>query len=533
MRARRILLALFFLPVPAAAGAGVRLNEILYDPAGPDGGAEYVELYCAGASPCPLEGLSLHFVNGSDPGRARELHRFGPSAPLPPGGFLVLGGSLVAARDIELALGLQNGPDALQLHGPGGTIVDAVAWGEGAPGGEGAPAPDPSGQPIGRVPDGADSGDNAADFVVLPAPSPSRPNARANDFALLSWEFTPAWLPRPGSAVLQLEWQAIGYAPRQEATLAWAAGAPRPLAVDRGDTACTELPLELGPGVEQSIGILLRAGADTLLALRLPVAVGPGELVLNEAMPRPASGRSEWIELHNRGGVERSLTGWTVEDADGAPREIGELRVPPGGFLVLADDPDALVGAAGPVARPEGGWPTLNNGDREELGVADWLRLRDADGRCVDELRWTASQLEEAGRALERTRVGPRSPASWVVGPAEPSPGAPNAAALVPLPGQDGLALHPQPVRFGAGEVLHIRLRSPRPGEYRAWVVDLAGEPVAELGALPSDGLAHWIWAGADSAGRRVPAGAYVLLAAAADEAQAAWRSLLIVGAAR
>lgn len=395
------------------------------------------------------------------------------------------------------------------------------------------PAADPSGLPIGRVPDGADSGDNQVDLVVLPAPSPGRPNARADDFLLLGWELDPAWLPRPGPATLRLQLQASGFAPWQQATLEWAGGGPEALAAARSETLEVALPLELGGGTAQSVGIRLVAGADTLLARSLPVAVGPGEVVLNEVMPRPSSGRTEWFELHNRGGVELDLAGWSVSDADGGPRELGELRLPPGGFLVFAADPAALGAAEGAVLRPAGGWPSLNNGDREELGVADWLRLHDVEGRCVDELRWSASQLPEPGRALERTRVGPRSPSSWVLAPGKPSPGAANAAALVPLPGEDGLALHPQPVRFAEGEVLHIRLRSPRPGNYRAWLVDLAGEPLRELGELPSDGLAHWIWTGEDRGGRRIPAGAYVLLASTAEEARPAWKALVIVGAGR
>lgn len=127
MRACRTLLALALIPAAGAAHAGLQLNEILYDPPGPDGGAEYVELYCSGPPRCELEGVSLHFVNGNDPGSAREIFRFGPSAPLAVGAFLVLGGTLVAARDVELALGLQNGPDALQLRDPGGGLLDAMA----------------------------------------------------------------------------------------------------------------------------------------------------------------------------------------------------------------------------------------------------------------------------------------------------------------------------------------------------------------------------------------------------------------------
>ena len=47
------------------AGGELVLNEVLYDPAGPDGGHEFVEIYNCGTAPVSLAGVRLLFANGA------------------------------------------------------------------------------------------------------------------------------------------------------------------------------------------------------------------------------------------------------------------------------------------------------------------------------------------------------------------------------------------------------------------------------------------------------------------------------------
>jgi hypothetical protein len=188
------VLALFPLgSVPGTARALPLVSEVFYDASGSDDGLSFVELY--GAPGTDLAGLVLEGVNGAGGGLTHSLALAGA---IPAEGFFVLaddrgdGGSNVAGADLILDFDLQNGPDSVVLRGPGG-VQDAVGYGAFGPGdvfaGEGAPAPDPpAGSSVARRFANVDTGDNAADFVALAAPTPG------------SGDLAP--VPEPASAAL-------------------------------------------------------------------------------------------------------------------------------------------------------------------------------------------------------------------------------------------------------------------------------------------------------------------------------------------
>ncbi len=99
----------------------------------------------------------------------------------------------VANADLILDFDFQNGPDSVVLRfGP--DAIDAVGYGVFGAGdvfaGEGAAAPDaPAGSSLARLFANADTGDNAADFAVLAAPTPG---------------VAAVAVPEPGSASLLL-----------------------------------------------------------------------------------------------------------------------------------------------------------------------------------------------------------------------------------------------------------------------------------------------------------------------------------------
>jgi hypothetical protein len=163
--------------LPSAAAASPLISEAFYDAVGSDDGVSFVELY--GAPGTSLEGLVIEGVNGSNGAVAPSLALAGA---LPADGFFVVadgladGSTNVANADLILNFDLQNGPDSLVLRA-GATVLDALAYGVFAEGeiaaGEGSPAPDPpAGSSLARRFADVDSGDNAADFVALAAPTP-------------------------------------------------------------------------------------------------------------------------------------------------------------------------------------------------------------------------------------------------------------------------------------------------------------------------------------------------------------------------
>lgn len=160
----------------APAAATPLLSELLYDAEGADAGRVFVELH--GTPGAALDGLVLEGVNGSDGGVTDTLAL---SGAFPEDGVFVVadgegGETQVAGADLVADFDPQNGPDSVQLRGPEG-VIDALGYGDFGTddvfAGEGAPASDATaGASLARRAAGLDTGDNAADFVLLSEPTP-------------------------------------------------------------------------------------------------------------------------------------------------------------------------------------------------------------------------------------------------------------------------------------------------------------------------------------------------------------------------
>jgi hypothetical protein len=169
-----------------ACAAQLVINEIDYDQVGSDS-AELVEIYNASACDLPTAGLTLALVNGgvTPPAAYAQVPLDGVAPVIPGDGYLVVGAASVIASlppgvlAVDLGTTIQNGsPDGARLE-LGGTTLDSLSYGGALAGAtEGVAAPsDPGAGSIGRCPDGRDSDDNAADFVVSATPTPGAPNA--------------------------------------------------------------------------------------------------------------------------------------------------------------------------------------------------------------------------------------------------------------------------------------------------------------------------------------------------------------------
>ncbi len=169
----------------AAAGNGLVINEVNYDMGGTED-QEFVEIVNAGNAPVALSGWRLELVNGRDGAvyAAYDLDG-GGAAELAPGAYLLVADqSVVAPAGVPVVRlpsasnnnhNIENGdPDGMRLINGANpdAPVDGVSYGGPLAGtGEGASsAPDDpnddAGTTIGRCPNGSDTNDNAADFVI-------------------------------------------------------------------------------------------------------------------------------------------------------------------------------------------------------------------------------------------------------------------------------------------------------------------------------------------------------------------------------
>ena len=146
---------------------------------------EFVELVNAGTSPADLGGFKLAYRSGAGTSDV-SLATIPDGTTLPPGAFYLFGGSGYAGThraDQTFAAALAGTAGGIGLRDVGGKLADSVGYGtatnafvETRP----APAPPPTAVPGSsgiRLPDGADTDDNGADFSVTATPTPGAPNA--------------------------------------------------------------------------------------------------------------------------------------------------------------------------------------------------------------------------------------------------------------------------------------------------------------------------------------------------------------------
>ena len=407
---------------PESGGApALVINEIAYDGPGTDVDV-YVELY--GTPGAIVDGLQLVGINGSNGNDYATLNLTGVVGG---DGFFVVAHpeaspAILAAADlVSTQVDFQNGPDTVQLRWSG-ALVDAVAYGDfdpdEVPAGEGAPAPDHGpGEALGRLPDGADSDDNAADFTVQ-ALSPGAPNEAACDPAAcpsgVCQDGACVQLPDPPDLSLLLtevvvtpaagELVEIYNAGAEEASLAgvWLAdyAAYHGLPAGADEPSSSDFRVTFPPGATLAAGALLVVSLDSAADYEAEWGALP-DYDLDEgdpgapAMVGTATGSSgltdgdEMVVLFYWDGV-----GPTVADLD---------------YLVYGDTSDAAdkTGVDGyqpdtapadqlPAAAPGGG-DSLNRCDLDETGEAQ------AGGNGLDGADETSEPFADTWQVLPAT----------------------------------------------------------------------------------------------------------------------------------
>jgi hypothetical protein len=166
---------------PASA---LRVNEVM---TGMTGAAanEFVELVNAGSEAVDAGGYRVAYRSAA--GTSDTVLATIPAGTIiAPGGFYLLGGGGYAGPvppDQSFGTGMAATAGGVGVRSSDGTLLDSVGYGATAANGfvEGSPATAPPttaspGSSTGRLPDGKDTDDNAADFVVSATPTPRGSN---------------------------------------------------------------------------------------------------------------------------------------------------------------------------------------------------------------------------------------------------------------------------------------------------------------------------------------------------------------------
>jgi hypothetical protein len=550
----RLLLVVALLALSGRPAAGdVLMNEVLYDPAGIDEGAEFVELWNPGDAAASLAGVTIEAGDGAT-GAWSEIWRGAAGDSIPPRApYLVSGPALTGA--------LQNGPDAVRLLRDG-VVLDLLGYGPLATSAmyEGAPAPDaPSGQSLARRADGHDTDVNAADWAVEASPTPGRANHPEIGVAFRSpgllLDPAVAWPGEPVAAVARVRCAGREGLPEGSwgVTLERAGTPGLPLAeatggaLAAGDSADLGLswtaPPDRGAFRVRAVVRAFAAGSAPPDSAETEARSGPGDAVVGEfAFKGPAG---EWVEIEcltpvaDLGGLLLSdRAGRLVPvDAGGAPRPA-----PAGARYVLAESPASVRSR---FALPEsvvlglgGPWPALNDADQAD-GRADIVRLFGPGATIWDAVPYASSYADRGGSV---ERLSPDLPSAargtWAesIDPSGGTPGRPNSLSVAPGSGGRGGALLAAATRAvlrrGGAVARPVLLRvtaEARGRRLRIEVRDLRGRTRRVLArGQRFAGEAALLWDGRDDRGTPVPPGIYTVRAETEEENDAPARATVL-----
>ncbi|HEU4725352.1 MAG TPA: hypothetical protein VFU59_08650 [Candidatus Eisenbacteria bacterium] len=556
-----------------AAEAALRLNEVLYDPAGDDAGGEFVELWNDSPVAEPLEGVSVEAGDGARPGSWSPIFLGGAGdSAAPTAAFLIPAARLTGA--------IQNGPDAVRLV-RAGVVLDLLGFGalDAAEFFEGSPAADPSsGESLARRADGMDTDRNDADWEPAP-PTPGAANHPAYRASIASVSIRPevGWpglaaaatatvanrgtnALAPGAWEIALVTRFRGAAGDPDSTPAWVEAARRPgPALASGES--TRVSIDFTPGREGAFDALViaraAAAAGELTAMvpdsaRVSARAGVGPVAIDEFAYRD-DGAGEWVELIATESID-SWGAFAFADAASAPRRLlvrggspgasaGERRVAvadPARFAARFAIPESLLLVC------DRGWPALNDGASSVPAVApfaDIVRVVDERGVPSDAVPFEEG-WSERGASVERLSVRFPSAArrSWSesVAAAGGTPGAPNSVAAYGdgAPPPSRLLSAPRRVlrregSSGAGALVLELGPAVADRLVRLMILDLRGRVRRLLAAGERFGNGGAVvWDGRDDEGRFVEPGLYVARVEAAIPGAAPRRASIAIAVA-
>ena len=235
---------------------------------------------------------------------------------------------------------------------------------------------------------------------------------------------------------------------------------------------------------------------DNKRTLRSYVSCLESPLIINEFMPVPYAGQTEWVEVINRSERVVDLQGWQLSDnsLSGKTWTDSSLKLEAGGYLLLSDEPEINACAWDCFTLPIAGFPTLNNS-------ADIVVLFDPLGSEMDTVSYDEFSALVEGRSRERIRTTKTDSDNWglCINESGATPGYENSLHLTALSQQLDIELDPNPFTpNGDGQQDELIIRYELPVEQALMsimIYDMAGRKIAEpvqIRAIAHRGQVSW-----------------------------------------
>ncbi len=328
-----ILISLLSLLSSVLTAQNIKINEILYDPAGTDTGNEWIELYNDDSTIINLENWKIEKA-----GTYFSVCFTFPDISIASGKFLLVGESNIANADLTAPLAFQNAgtaTDGVRIISADGDTIDTILYdspnSNNLPGDANQPgiyfAPDvPSGYSLMRYPDGFDTDNCENDFFECANPTPGEPNFLAQDLEVVSISIFPQHpdtlddvyfsFEIKNNSPFQIPPDSCRYKIFVNDTLFFENVINDTINAD--ETVSIETSLGIFTNGLYKIAVQIFFSGDIQTnnnSISSSFLVGRTPIIISEIMFAPTPPNVEWIEIYNRSEKDFSLKNWHVRDS--------------------------------------------------------------------------------------------------------------------------------------------------------------------------------------------------------------------------
>jgi hypothetical protein len=370
----------------------IKINEILYDPAGGDTGNEWIELYNSGGESIPLEGWQIQKAGTT----FEECFTF-PDYIIYPGEYLLIGESQVPNADLIGNLAFQNGgtaTDGVRIISAEGDTTDTILY--DTPNSNNLPgdAHDPgiyfavdasSGHTLIRFPNGHDTDNCEEDFFECEYPTPGAPNVMPQDVILQNPSIQPSHPDSNDTVYLQFSAYNNSDIPIQADSCSYKIFVSGILVADNIIEA--EIPSHGTQEIDVQLGIFdnglyeyyveLILSSDTTPSnnsYESSFLVGESPIIINEIMYMAGTPNVEWIELFNNSENTFPALNWHIKDATSGWIAVSTQKdILPYSYIVITEDTSAVKEyyEYDITLVQTNDWASLNNTTPDEVYISD------------------------------------------------------------------------------------------------------------------------------------------------------------------